>query len=91
LDVIERHGVTIAIDTREQYEWIETHRYVRYGQFNAHQSAYTCDNSPGGTRQENALMIQRRRKKDMKLGVNIVIMDSTAPPSAHIASHDIIQ
>jgi hypothetical protein len=36
-------------------------------------------------------MIQRRRKKEMKLGVNIVIMDSTAPPSAHIASQDIIQ
>jgi hypothetical protein len=36
-------------------------------------------------------MIQRRRKKEMKLGVNIVITDSTAPPSAHIASQDIIQ
>jgi len=41
--------------------------------------------------QEDAPMIQRRRKKEMKLGVSIVIMDSTAPPSAHIASHDIIQ
>jgi hypothetical protein len=32
-----------------------------------------------------------RRKKEMNCGVNIVIMDSTAPPSAHIAIHDIIQ
>ena len=40
---------------------------------------------------ENAPIIQRRRKKEMKLGVNIVIIDSTAPPSAHIASQDIIQ
>jgi hypothetical protein len=43
------------------------------------------------TRREGALMIQMRRKKEMKRGVIIVMTDSTAPPSAHIASHDIIQ
>jgi hypothetical protein len=43
------------------------------------------------TRRENVLMIHRRRKKGMKRGINIVMRDSTAPPSAHIASHDIIQ
>jgi hypothetical protein len=36
-------------------------------------------------------MIQMRRKKEMKRGVAIVMTDSTAPPRAHIASHDIIQ
>jgi hypothetical protein len=33
-------------------------------------------------------MIQGRRKKEMKRGVIIVIIDSTIPPSAHIASQD---
>jgi hypothetical protein len=41
--------------------------------------------------QVDAPMIQMRRKKETKRGVNIVMTDSTAPPSAHIASHDIIQ
>ena len=60
--------------------------------FNAYESAITGDDSSRRLYGDgDAPMIQRRRKKEMKLGVNIVIMDSTAPPSAHIASQDIIQ
>jgi len=45
----------------------------------------------GQTLQEDAPIIQRRRKRGMKRGVNIVTIDSNAPPSAHIASQHIIQ
>jgi len=58
---------------------------------NMYESANMGEDNVRETRREGAPIIQRRRKKGMKRGVNIVMTDSTAPPSAHIASHDIIQ
>jgi hypothetical protein len=58
---------------------------------NAYASANMGDDNFRETQREGVPMIQRRRKKAIKRGVNIVMTDSTAPPSAHIASHDIIQ
>jgi hypothetical protein len=57
---------------------------------NMYESAYIGEDN-GETRREGAPIIHMRRKKAMKCGVKIVMTDSTAPPSAHIASHDIIQ
>jgi hypothetical protein len=58
---------------------------------NAYASANMGDRNFRERKREGVPMIQRRRKKGIKRGVNIVMTDSTAPPSAHIASHDIIQ
>lgn len=30
LDVIKGHGITITIDPRKQYEWINAYRDIRY-------------------------------------------------------------
>ena len=58
---------------------------------NMYESENVDEDNMRETRREGAPMIQMRRKKEMKRGVKIVMTDSTAPPSAHIASHDIIQ
>ena len=91
LHVIKWHGIPIAIDPGKQHEWINAYRDIRYGDSMRMNQQLRMTIVLEKYGYEDAPIIQRRRKKEMKLGVNIVIMDSTAPPSAHIASQDIIQ